>query len=209
MFMESILNFDLAVFEWITESLRNAVLDTVMTAYTHLGEGGIIWIVLGAVLLIPKKTRKAGIAVLMSIAVMKIFNNLLLKNPIARPRPFNLLTDWEGIKEFPELAARWAKGYVYPELVGYPSSWSFPSGHTAAAFAAATGLTLATKKMSVGIPMFVAAALMGFTRVYLHVHYCTDVIGGAVAGIVYGVAGYFIAVLLYKFISEKLSKNAK
>ena len=207
--MESILSFDLSVFEWITESLRNAVLDVIMTAYTHLGEGGIIWIVLGAVLLIPKKTRKAGVAVLMSVAVMKIFNNLLLKNPIARPRPFNLLTDWEGIKEYPELAARWAKGYIYPGLVEYPTSWSFPSGHTAAAFSAATGLTLATKKISIGIPVFIAASLMGFTRIYLHVHYCTDVIGGAVAGIVYGIAGYLVTVVLYKFINERFRKNAK
>lgn len=206
--MESILSFDLAVFEWITASLRNAFMDTVMTAYTHLGEGGIIWIVLGAILIIPKKTRRAGLAVLISVLVMKIFNNLVLKEPIARPRPFNLLTDWEGIKELPGLAARWAKGYVYPNLVEYPTSWSFPSGHTAAAFSAATGLTLATKKAGVGIPVFIAAALMGFTRVYLHVHYCTDVIGGAVAGVVYGIAGYFIAVAVYKFIAKKFPKIA-
>lgn len=205
-FMESILNFDLAVFEWVRETLWNPVTDTVMTAYTHLGEGGIIWIILGAILLIPKKTRKAGIAVLASVIVMKVFNNLVLKDPIARPRPFNLLTGWEGIKEFPELAARWAEEYIYPNLVDYPSSWSFPSGHTAAAFAAATGLTLATRKASVGIPVFIAAALMGFTRLYLHVHYCTDVIGGALAGIIYGIAGYFIAVGVCRVL-KKFQKN--
>lgn len=204
--METILNFDLAVFEWITETLRNTVTDSVMTAYTHLGEGGIIWIVLGVILLIPKKTRKAGFAVLSSVLVMKVFNNLVLKEPVARPRPFNLLADWEGIKEFPELAARWAEGYIYPGLVDYPTSWSFPSGHTAAAFAAATGLTFATKKAGVGIPVFIAAAVMGFTRVYLHVHYCTDVIGGALAGFVYGIAGYFIAVAVYNFLAKKFPK---
>lgn len=206
--MEAILNFDLAVFEWVRETLWNPVMDTIMTVYTHLGEGGIVWIVLGVVLLIPKKTRKAGIAVLASVLVMKLFNNLVLKDPIARPRPFNLLTDWEGIKELPELAARWAEGYVWPALVGYPSSWSFPSGHTAAAFAAATGLTLAVKKAKVGIPVFLAAAIMGFTRIYLHVHYCTDVIGGALAGVIYGIVGYFIAVGIYKLLVKKFPKLA-
>lgn len=206
--MEAILNFDLAVFEWIRETLWNPVLDTLVTAYTVLGEGGAIWIALGVILLLPKKTRKAGLAVLTAILVMKIFNNLVLKDPIARPRPFNLLSDWDGIKEFPELAKRWAEGYVYPNLVERPSSWSFPSGHTAAAFAAATGLTLASKKIGVSITAFAAAALMGFTRLYVHVHYCTDVIGGALAGVIYGIAGYFIAVAIYNLLAKKFPKFA-
>lgn len=206
--MESILNFDLSVFVFFREHLWNSVADSLVTFYTQLGEGGIIWIILGAVLLIPKKTRKAGLAVLFSILVMKLFNNLLLKDPIARPRPFNLLSDWEGIKNFPELAKNWAQGYVYPDLVDKPSSWSFPSGHTAAAFAAATGLTLSTKSFKVGIPVFFAAALMGFTRIYVHVHYCTDVLGGFAVGIIYGIIGFFIARAIFKLIVGKFPNFA-
>lgn len=205
--MEALLNFDLSVFEWIRESLWCPAADTAVTVFTHLGEGGIIWIILGVILLVPKKTRKAGIAVLASVLVMKVFNNII-KELVERPRPFNLLADWDGIKAFPELAARWAEGYVYPNLVPYPESLSFPSGHTAAAFSAATGLTMAVKKAKAGIPIFLAAAVMGFTRIYLHVHYCTDVIGGALLGIVYGIAGYFIATGIYSLLIKKFPKIA-
>lgn len=206
--METILNFDLAVFEFFREHIWNSVMDTLMVFYTGLGEGGIIWILLGLILLIPKKTRKAGISVLASLLVMEVINNLVLKELIARPRPFNLLTDWEGIKSMPDLAARWAEGYVFPELVSRPSSWSFPSGHTSSAFAAVMGMTMGTKKAKFAIPGFIAAALMGFSRIYVHVHYCTDVLGGALVGIIYGIIGYFIAVAVYKFLAEKFPKIA-
>ncbi len=223
--MEAILNFDLAVFEFVRETFWNPVMDTVMTVYTHLGEAGIIWILLGIVLLISKKYRKAGIAVLASLLVMEIINNEVLKTFIARPRPFmqfadwtnadwprslpvNLLDKWEEVKNIGDLSERWAEGYVWPALVDYPSSWSFPSGHTSSAFAAVMGMSLGTKKAKFIVPGFIAAALMGFTRIYVHVHYATDVIGGALVGIIYGIIGYFIAVAVYKLIVKKFPKFA-
>lgn len=226
--MEAILNFDLAVFEWVRETLWNPVMDTIMTVYTHLGEGGIIWIVIGLALLITKKYRKAGIAILCSLLFMGIVNNEIIKPIIARPRPFlmfaadwstvdwpsalpvNLLEKWEAVKNsLPELAARWNEVYIFPEhLVDYPGSWSFPSGHTSSAFAVAMGLSMAAKKVKVTVPAFIAAALMGFTRIYLHVHYCTDVLAGALAGVIYGIIGYYIAVAVYKLLVKKFPKLA-
>ena len=181
------LNFDLSVFEWI-QSIQCGFLNAVMVFITTLGNAGAIFIVLALVLLCTKKYRKAGLAVAVALIVMLICNDLFLKEFFARPRPFNLLaTD-------PERYAFWGEGYVYPELIGKPSSYSFPSGHTSSAFAAAIALLCHNRKL--GIPVTIFAAIMGFSRIYVEVHYCTDVIAGVVSGTICAL----IAVLIVKFL---------
>lgn len=181
------LNFDLSVFEWI-QSIQCGFLNAVMVFITTLGNAGAIFIVLALVLLFTKKYRKAGLAVAVALIVMLICNDLFLKEFFARPRPFNLLaTD-------PEKYAFWGEGYVYPELIGKPSSYSFPSGHTSSAFAAAIALLCHNRKL--GIPVTIFAAIMGFSRIYVEVHYCTDVIAGVVSGTICAL----IAVLIVKFL---------
>lgn len=181
------LNFDLSVFEWI-QSIQCGFLNAVMVFITTLGNAGAIFIVLALVLLCTKKYRKAGLAVAVALIVMLICNDLFLKEFFARPRPFNLLaTD-------PEKYAFWGEGYVYPELIGKPSSYSFPSGHTSSAFAAAIALLCHNRKL--GIPVTIFAAIMGFSRIYVEVHYCTDVIAGIVSGTICAL----IAVLIVKFL---------
>lgn len=181
------LNFDLSVFEWI-QSIQCGFLNAVMVFITTLGNAGAIFIVLALVLLCTKKYRKAGLAVAVALIVMLICNDLFLKEFFARPRPFNLLvTD-------PEKYAFWGEGYVYPELIGKPSSYSFPSGHTSSAFAAAIALLCHNRKL--GIPVTIFAAIMGFSRIYVEVHYCTDVIAGVVSGAICAL----IAVLIVKFL---------
>ena len=181
------LDFDLSVFEWI-QSIQCGFLNAVMVFITTLGNAGAIFIVLALVLLCTKKYRKAGLAVAVALIVMLICNDLFLKEFFARPRPFNLLaTD-------PEKYAFWGEGYVYPELIGKPSSYSFPSGHTSSAFAAAIALLCHNRKL--GIPVTIFAAIMGFSRIYVEVHYCTDVIAGVVSGTICAL----IAVLIVKFL---------
>ena len=181
------LNFDLSVFEWI-QSIQCGFLNAVMVFITTLGNAGAIFIVLALVLLCTKKYRKAGLAVAVALIVMLICNDLFLKEFFARPRPFNLLAS------DPEKYAFWGEGYVYPELIGKPSSYSFPSGHTSSAFAAAIALLCHNRKL--GIPVTIFAAIMGFSRIYVEVHYCTDVIAGVVSGTICAL----IAVLIVKFL---------
>lgn len=184
---DSFLNFDLSVFQWI-QSIQNEFLDALMVGITTLGNGGAVFIVIGLVLLISKKYRKAGLAVIIALLVMLLCNDLFLKDFFARPRPFNLLeTD-------PEKYAFWGKAYIYPELISKPTSFSFPSGHTASAFAAAIALLWHNRK--IGVPVTIFSALMGFSRIYVEVHYCTDVIAGVVSGIICA----FIAVLIVKYL---------
>ena len=191
---DSFLNFDLSVFQWI-QSIQNEFFDALMVGITTLGNGGAVFIALGLVLLFTKKHRKAGLAVIVALLVMLLCNDLFLKEFFARPRPFNLLeTD-------PERYAFGVKGYIYPELISKPTSFSFPSGHTASAFAAAIALLWHNRKF--GIPITIFAALMGFSRIYVEVHYCTDVIAGVVSGTICA----FVAVLIVKYLFPVVDKG--
>lgn len=191
---DSFLSFDLSVFQWI-QGIQNDFLDAVLVGITTLGNAGAIFIVLGLGLFITKKYRKAGFAVIVALLVMLICNDLFLKEFFARPRPFNLFDS------DPEKYAEWGRAYIYPELVSKPSSYSFPSGHTSSAFAAAIALLWHNRKW--GIPVTLFAALMGFSRIYVEVHYCTDVIAGVVSGAVCAL----IAVLIVKFLFPVVDKG--
>ncbi len=194
LFFDSLLSFDLSVFEWI-QGIQNGFLDAVMAGITTTGNAGAIFIVLGFVLLFTKKYRKAGLAILVALIVMLLCNDLFLKEFFARVRPFNLF------ELNPDKYAEWGTKYVFPELVYKPSGYSFPSGHTASAFAAATALIWHSRKW--GIPIMIFAAIMGFSRIYVQVHYCTDVFGGVISGVICG----FIAVLIVKFLFPVVDKG--
>ena len=127
---------------------------------------------------------------------MLLCNNIILKDLLARPRPFNLfIIDPEAYSLWGGEGAK----YFFPELVHAPSSFSFPSGHTSSAFAAAFAILIYNRK--IGIPMTFFAALMGFSRIYVEVHYCTDVIAGAIVGLVAGALTY---VLFTKLVFPKV-----
>lgn len=197
-FFDSLLGFDLAVFEWV-QSIQSHFLTAIMTTITTLGDEGIIFIVLGLVLLCTKKYRKAGVSILVALVVMLLINNIVLKELIARPRPFNL---------DPETYDWWYEVYKYPYFkIHQPSSFSFPSGHTSSAFAAAIALLCHDRKL--GIPTTIFAAIMGFSRIYVEVHYCTDVIGGAIVGIIYALIGVMLAKILYPYVDKAFNAVAK
>ena len=219
-FFDSFLNFDLAVFEWV-QSIQTPVLTTIMKIITTLGDDGIFFILLGLILLVTKKFRKMGIAILVSLLVMEVGNNLILKELFARPRPFYIFNPdaipldhkyydallpkcQEAVARLPELAKQWVETYKFPEFVHAPSSWSFPSGHTSSAFAAMVAVFFLNKK--VGIPAVIFAFLMGFSRVYVEVHYASDVIAGILVGIVYAVIGVLIAKLVFPLADKILDK---
>lgn len=191
---DSFLNFDLSVFQWI-QSIQNEFFDALMVGITTLGNGGAVFIAIGLALLFTKKYRKAGLAVLVALLVMLLCNDLFLKEFFARPRPFNLF------ETNPEKYAFWGKGYIYPELISKPTSFSFPSGHTASAFAAASALLWHNRKF--GIPTTIFAALMGFSRIYVEVHYCTDVIAGVISGTICA----FVAVVIVKYLFSVVDKG--
>ena len=137
------------------------VLDTLFIFITKLGDSGLIWIALGLLLVCFRKTRRCGIAVLLALLAEWAICNGILKNLIARPRPYTLYPDME---------------LYIPKL----HSYSFPSGHAASSFVAATAFFMYYKRA--GIAALVLAALIAFSRVYLFMHWTTDVLAGASFG---------------------------
>lgn len=175
-----ITQIDLKILDFL-QTLRTPVLDAILKFITYLGDDGIIWIVLTLAFLCFKKTRRYGIIMAISLVAGTVIGNMVIKNIVARARPFTVNPD------------------ILPSLIiAPPDSYSFPSGHTLASFECATALFMCNKKM--GIPALILAALIGFSRNYLYVHYPTDVIVGALLGIAIGIGVY----LLYnKYISGK------
>ena len=160
--MSEIFNIDACILLWIQENLRGPVLDPIMKGITHLGDGGIFWIIATLALLCFKKTRRTGIACAVSMIIGLLATNLVLKNWVARVRPYEVI---EGLKI----------------LISKPHDWSFPSGHTTNAFAAAWVMfTMLPRKY--GVPALILAILIAFSRMYVGVHYPTDILGGIAVG---------------------------
>ena len=176
--------FEVSILLWIQENLRG-VLDGFWVFITHLGDGGYLWIAIGVALLLFKKTRAVGISVLLALLINLCITNISLKNIIARPRPFHVN---------PELMT----------LIKHPSSFSFPSGHTSGSFTAALVLFHLMHK-KIGVPAVVLATMIGFSRMYVGVHYPTDVLGGIVVGIIAST----VAILVVRFVKEKVWQKQK
>ena len=202
---EFIVGIDVAVYQFV-DSIMNPILNSIMTVITHMGDTpGIIWFVIGIILLIPKKTRKLGVLLFAGLAISSVINNLALKELIQRPRPYNIDAEvWKNA----------GYTYVWPDLIKKSSSWSFPSGHTSTSIGAAFALLLGCKKkyIGVGIPVFILSLLVGFSRIYVHVHYPTDVIAGAMVGLIGGVIAWLLVekVLMPKVvpaIEKKINKK--
>lgn len=175
------MRFDSGILEFIQTYLRCDLLDIVMPMITRLGDGGILWIFCSLFLLAFPKTRKAGAAVAVSLVLEVICCNVILKPFVARIRPCDV-----------DLAVKL--------LIPHPGGYSFPSGHTGASFAAASALIFGKSRL--GIPALVLAGLIGFSRLYLYVHYPTDVLAGALIGLMLGGLGN----MLVESIGEKIKQ---
>ena len=160
--LQYLLSVDENILLWIQECMRNDVLTPFWIAVTTLGNGGLIWLIGSALLLISKKTRKIGIMALVALAFSVLIDNVILKNLVARTRPYEVV---------PGLTS----------LIGAQNDFSFPSGHTGSSFAAVVVMYRGLQK-NVGVPALVFAFLMGFSRLYVGVHYPSDVISGALIG---------------------------
>ncbi len=155
---------DFAVLDLI-QRIRCPVLDAVMSAVTRLGDGGILAVILAVVLMISKKYRRIGFTLAFAIILCFIAGNLLLKELVARPRPF---------VQRPDIRL----------IIPPPSGYSFPSGHSYYSFAIA--FVLAKRLERTAPYVFILAALIAFSRLYLYVHFPTDVLTGVLLGIIIG-----------------------
>lgn len=171
------MKMELELLDFI-QNFRTPVGDGLMCFVTKLGNGGMIWILLAVALLLVPKTRGSGLALAAALAADAVLCNGIMKNLFARVRPCDVNTAVEL-------------------LIPRPDDFSFPSGHTAAAFAAVTALA-GTGEKKLWKPALLLAVLIACSRMYLYVHYPTDILGGIAVGIVSGYAGARCAALLLK-----------
>lgn len=155
--------------------IHNNLLDSIMVFITHLGDNGTIWILLGLIFITIPRYRHCGIMILIALSVNYLLGDMILKNIFARPRPFQIDNS-------------------ISLLIPKPSSYSFPSGHSSAGFAAAVTIFINHKKAGI-LPLCLAVCI-AFSRLYLFVHYPTDVLAGIILGT-------FVAICL-KIVTKKI-----
>lgn len=176
--METLQTIEIAVLNWMQSYLRCDALDVFFSTFTSLCNHGELWIILTVCLLLWKNHRKTGLCLGVGQLTNLLITNLTLKPLVGRIRPFAVNTAVEL-------------------LIAMPGDASFPSGHTACSFAAAAALK--TEGSSRWKPTLFVAVLMGLSRLYLYVHWPTDILGGIAVG---WFAGWFGARLV-QMIHEK------
>ncbi|MFJ6958949.1 MAG: phosphatase PAP2 family protein [Ligilactobacillus ruminis] len=164
----------------LIQHLRTPFLDEVMRFVTSLGNFSIAWVMLALVLILIPKTRKIGLVVMVAVILDSILCNVILKNIFVRPRPCDVNT-------------------AINLLIPRPSGYSFPSGHTSASFAAVAALYFSGER-KIWKAALALAILIAFSRMYLYVHYPTDVLGGIICGIICGCASWWC---IRRFSTEK------
>ena len=156
-----------------------------MVAITKLGDAGIVWIILTVILLLIPKTRKSGVYMAVALIADLIICNVILKPIVARIRPYSI-------------------NQTVQLLVTPLKDYSFPSGHTAASFASVSALYFAgRKRMAAGA--LIVSVLIAFSRMYLYVHYPTDVLGGLIIGLLCE----WIADMIIQKVMEKRSRKSR
>ena len=182
------VSFDLPILDWIAANIWCPVLDVAMPIITMFGDAGIFWIAVSVLFLITKKHRKTGIGMALALIMGLLVCNIWLKPTVARTRPYDFQMEY-FMKEIPLLA-------------GTRHDFSFPSGHTIASFEAAVVILLNNKKL--GIAAMILAVLIAFSRLYLYVHYPTDVIFSVLLGTICAFIGNYLARKIMDRLPEKL-----
>jgi len=162
--MQVILGFDKYIIN-LFQGIHNPLLDKFFSFVTTLGNVGIVWVIISVMLLCIKKYRRAGFVSLVSLIIGALVGNVFLKNMFQRPRPFITM---EGIKT----------------VISYPTAYSFPSGHSTASFTAMFGVVNNVDFKYIKATVIILAILIAISRVYLGVHYFTDILAGFVLGFI-------------------------
>ena len=183
------ISFDLPVLDWIQANLQSGFMDKFMPFITKFGDHGTFWMIVAALLFIFPRTRKTGLGMAIAMMIGLLICNVTLKPLVGRIRPYDL-----QLQEF---------GITIQLLGERMHDFSFPSGHTIASFEAAVVLLKNSKKM--GIPAMILAVLISFSRLYLYVHYPTDVIVSVILGTLFALIGDALAGL----IAPKLGAGRK
>ena len=186
--IESITALDLSILDFIRNTLSSPVADIIMKCLTYSIEYGAMAILVFIVMMFVKKMRKTGFAVMGATLSVLLFGELILKHIVCRPRPF-------------------AVNSAIDIIIKAPSGVSFPSSPTATCFAMATAIYLFHKRL--GIIAYVYASLVAFSRMYLYVHYPSDIFGGVILGICCGIGATALVKLICKKTENQRESEAE
>lgn len=170
------VSFELPFLDWIQAHLQSPLMDKLMPIITYFGEDGIFFIACAVLMLLFPKTRRTGFGMAFALALGLLVCNMTLKPLVERIRPYDLQEQL---------------GVTIKLLVDAQHDYSFPSGHTIASFEFCTVMMLGNKKL--GIPAVILAILIAFSRMYLYVHYPSDVIVSVILGTLFGLIGWWLA----------------
>ena len=183
--MNFLNSYEIPILDFIAEHFHCGFLDTVLPYITSMADKGLIWIIAAVVMLCFRKTRKAGCMMGLALIMGLVVGNLTLKPLIGRIRPYD-------VNEAVNL------------LVKPLHDASFPSGHTLASFEGA-GVLMLTHRKTFGYPALVLAIIIAFSRLYLYVHYPTDVLAGVILGLAFAFASYKIIGAIYSAVEKKIA----
>ena len=175
----SAISFDLPVLDWIQANMQSGFMDKFMPFITKFGDHGTFWMIVAALLFLFPKTRKTGLGMAIAMMIGLLVCNVTLKPLVGRIRPYDLQAEL---------------GVAIQLLGERMHDFSFPSGHTIASFEAAVVMLKNSKKL--GIPAMILAVLISFSRLYLYVHYPTDVIASIILGTLFALIGDALAGLI-------------
>lgn len=160
--MDFIQELDMNIVSYIHENWHNIVTDRFFTFITYISDGGIVWLTAAFIMLFFRKWRPVGVIMLLSLGISAVLTSFVIKYIVCRPRPFNV-------------------DPMLKLIIDVPSGlYSFPSGHSTASGAGAAAIALKSRRL--GIPAIIVALLVGFSRVFMAVHYPTDVLCGLILG---------------------------
>ncbi len=186
--MDAFTAFEVEFIFFLQEYIRTPILTYIMKFFTTIGNAGIIFIAACIILLIIKKYRPIGIIASVSLILNLFVVNLLLKPLVGRMRPYDAFNN-------------------LTILINAPSDYSFPSGHSSAGFAVAAVIFMLMPK-KYGIPAIIIASIIAFSRLYLGVHYPSDVAAGIIIGCLTGICSKLICEKLLKIsYSKQLTNN--
>lgn len=184
---DALNQFELGLLDGI-QNLKCGFLDVVLPVITAFADHGLGWIAVAVLFLIFRKTRKTGLMCGMALIIGLVLVNMIMKPLFGRIRPYDVNEAMRALL-----------------LVAPLDDGSFPSGHTLASFEVATVLMIRDKRF--GIPALVLAVLIAFSRLYLYVHYPTDVLCAIVLGIVFGILGVFIVDKAWNSVERKIKEK--
>lgn len=182
---------DIQILTWINDNLHGIPFFNYLFKFiTLLGELGFIWVATGVIMFFFKKTRKCSIYIFVALFGSLVINDLILKHIISRPRPFTVNTD---------LA-------VFIESIGLdlPTSFSFPSGHSFSSFACATMIFITLRKKWCFV--YILAFLIALSRVFIGVHYLTDILAGMILGTLTAIGLYYLCEFILKKFNNRKQK---